>query len=362
MTSYQYSGSLVLISLAIWFIALLLFRKVFKQPSETISTDYRLAFLLLVAYSTFAFADADTYHYMRIFDLMKEYETRIHVEPFYYHLTKFINNYYVWRLVIWGGASLILMTSLKKANLDATTVGFLLPCFVFREFSLTRGALGISIIMFAITCIFSEEHRLRKFIIAVFCLIAAYYLHRSMPLFLIIMVFALALPINKQTIIFSLLLFPILYILVTSVMDNLVGILESDEEIAELTEYYLELGQGTVNWKGMIQVVLQMSGIFLLIYSLCKYYLDRSNDFSRVSHFMFKYSYVLIYIAMLLYNQGLTSFLYTRVLNFATYPLLFCTSEYLYKSGKRSKLDRITLFMLAFYMFYITVYFAWKWR
>lgn len=361
MSDYQYNGSLVLINLAIWLIAIIKYRKVYYTSCGYHSTDYGFVFFLLALYSTFAFVDADTYHYEYLFDNMRQFGTRMHVENFYFILTRYISNYYVWRFVIWGGASLILVAALKKANMDAAIVGFLLPCFVFREFSLTRGALGISLIMLALTYWYSDKRRLFKYIVAGVCLVASYYLHRSIPIFLLIMVIALMLPFNKRTVTISIVLFPVLYVMASYLIGSVFNILVLDEDMAVFIETYSEAERIVANWKGIVLLAFQWFGLILLTVCLCKHYLNKNNEYSRLSFMMFKYSYVLLYISLLCYNTQYTLFMYSRCVHFATFPLLFCTAEYLNNCVERNRMSKTMLFVLAFYMFYSTVYLVWKW-
>lgn len=153
---WGYSAALAGINLFLWIVTIIKYRTAYlKNPA--FSSRYIFVGFILILYSTFAFAEADTYHYEYIFNNMRAYQERGHIEVFYYWLSQIISNYYVWRIAIWGTAAWLIIQCCKRMNLNANIVGFLLPILFFRQFSLTRGTLGFALLMFCVVLLFNSS-------------------------------------------------------------------------------------------------------------------------------------------------------------------------------------------------------------
>ena len=137
---YDYNGNLVIINLLITFISAFHYKAIYYRGSQNKGNSFFYLGIMLILFSVFAFAEADTYHYHGLYDEMRLTGYQLHVEPFYYRLALLIPNYYLWRLAIWGSSTVLLVLAFKNLNIDSNTVGFILPIFFYSQFSLTRGS------------------------------------------------------------------------------------------------------------------------------------------------------------------------------------------------------------------------------
>jgi len=358
---YEYNGNLVVINIFITAISILYYRNVYHSSYLTKSLDYRFIGLMLILYSVFAFAEADTYHYHSIYDEMLMSYDPIHVEKFYFWLIKSLpTNYYLWRLSIWGTSAILLVKSLKRMKIDANTIGLILPILAYSQFSLTRGVLGFSLAIYALVQILSNNKSIIKILFWGLIIVLSSYLHRSLPIFLILAPIAYIFPFKKNILFLSLFIFPFLYFGVTGYVDQLLSSVSLSDDLMHHAEVYTEMEKVSANWKGMIQIIIVWSGILISLVQLSKYYLKYSTN--KFIIFMMKYSYILIYISALFYGQQYTSFIYTRFIHAATFPLIFCMGDYFYEQKRRTKMDKIALYLLTLNTMYNLFYFAWKWR
>ena len=148
MENNIYSGQLALINLAIWVILIVKYKKVFSSNVcvSITRTKYTWPILLLALYGVFAYAEADTYHLEEGYEYMYRTHDIIQVEPFYFWLIQTLpNNYILFRMVVWGSASILIYISARRMNLNPETFGFFLAINFLPQFAQTRGTIGFAL-------------------------------------------------------------------------------------------------------------------------------------------------------------------------------------------------------------------------
>ena len=361
MEKYVYDGNLVFVNILITIVCVCKYRQSYNNVYWNKASNYTFIGLMMILYSVFAFAEADTYHYHEIYDEMLITKHPIHVEYFYYYLIEILpENYYLWRLAIWGTSVVLLIKCFKLLNIDSSIVGLLAPIVLFSQFSLTRGALGFCLMLYALVYIMNNRYSIYKIAIGLCLIYISIFLHRTILVFICLIPIAVLLPLNRKILITSLILFPFLYLGINRYVDYLILTANVSDDLIHHAELYTtEMEKVTANWKGMIQIVIVWSSILLAIIQLCSYYIKNNNSHIII---LLKCSYIFVYLAALFYGQNYSNFLYSRFIHAALFPLIVCLGDYFYEKKSRTKLDYLVLLLFTINTFYNLFYFAWKWR
>lgn len=355
---FDYNGQAILFDLFLLILALYKYKGVYAGKMTT-SNNYLLVFLLLVAYATFAYGEADFYHYQFHYDMMKHYGMKSLAEPVYLWIAQTLpDNYYIWRFSVWASAALLMILSLKNVKVNANCAGLMLPLYFWVQFSITRGALGFAIMIFSLTFAFGSGTKKRM--IVILTILLSVFFHNSIAAFLLLLPIAFVLPLNSKVLKLSLLIFPVLYFAVMMTTKYLldINILENGAEL--LAEKYMERADEKLNIGGIVFDALHFSGQLLMLFLAARFVVSHKKEINKAVVLLFKYGYILIYISFLFYGQSTSSFISSRFLHASTFPLVVVYSYYM-SNHRVNRTDRIALFLLGAYAFYKLLYPMYKW-
>jgi len=365
MIIFGYNGQLALFSFIIYLICLVRYR---KSVCITTTTNYIKEYIFLLLWllisSVFAFAEHDTYHYWNGFNEVKAGWG--YFEKVYYFLASLTSSYWIWRLMIWGTSSLLILFTSFRLKIRPETLGLVMTMFFISQFTITRGALAFSLCTFGLTVLMSipqDSSVFKKtllFSISVVIIYLSTKCHRSMMLFILFIPIAICFPLNKKTIYFSILLFPLLYFLIKYLLPLIISSGFLSESMAELVEDYSNQEGINLSLNGVIRTYIEHLGWIFIIYPLALFAIkDYTN---KAITFFIKYAFVLIYFGSLLFKQPLGPFMSTRTLHAASFPLLFSASYFLqyHKPTKLMKLGMACFFISTIvYHFYINITYWW---
>lgn len=358
MLAYTYSGKLAIINLIIWLFLLVYYFRNSKRNNIPV-----LAYVLILLFATFAFSETDTYHYHEAYDQMLLYNSPVHVENFYFWLINILpQNYYIWRFVIWGISLILLQITFKRYKLDVNSAGLCFTLILLQQFIVTRGSLGVALFMFAISLfLFPSKSRIISYILSAAFIALSIYLHRSLPVYIGLLVFAF-IPLNKITVILSLILLPILRTGLLSYVYDILSIGFFSADTMSFVESYLEDDKSVANLNGFIRHVIELFPIILMFVLLIKEYVFKKKYIDKSVKFIFNYSYVLFYVAMLFWGQQTSSFISSRTIHMMCYPLVIVAAYYMSTNKRRNVLFNISLigFIIAdLFAFLYTIFKYW---
>lgn len=325
----HYNGKLGLICFAIYLIMLFVGRRTFSGKIEQ-SISYWLVFFFMALYSVLGFLEWDTYHYYGHYEEMFLFNTRIHVEQFFFWLVKVLpHSYILFRLVIWGTASWLMAQSAKMLNLNANVFCFMVPLLFITQLSVTRGALGLSLMIFcSILFIQSlDKRKLLWIIVAVLGLFYSPFLHKSIILYLFLLVFAYFFPFNKKTFVVSLLVFPLLYMFALSFFQKFSFFDYFNADQIYLVSKYQETEKITSNINGIIQKFFESTIYLLLLFDMTKKFLYEKIKVTKEQFFMYKYAYIMVYVYFLFFGQNISNWVSNRTLHAASFALVLCATQ-----------------------------------
>ena len=194
--------------------------------------------------------------------------------PYQYIIYYFGGNYFLFRLIVWGGSLLLIALSARAFGVSAYNTMFLVLAGFIIIFSYARATLAMSIFALgAVTISLASEQRraMLKKLIGIGIMALSIYFHRSMLPMVIIAVPLLLLPYKRDFTRLSLYLFPImvlgcslllreafgeLTLLANSTMDDESGILKK-------MEYYAEDKGVESNLNGYIALTLKYATFYV---------------------------------------------------------------------------------------------------
>ena len=355
MLQLTYSDFLVDILLL---LVSLFYYKSARQPAYQNKGSYIFIFITFVLYSTFGFNSGDFLHYHDLFREISVTKLNLHLEDFYYSLLLLSPNYFIWRFMVWGLATFILIMTFKRLNYPPQLTCLIAVLILMYTFSNLRNSLGYVALFYSITFI-TKPLKIKpvSYCLAFLGIWCTIFLHKSMPFYIFVM-FISFIPIKKWIIVVSLALFPILYetfnILAYYFLNT--GIGGEDFNVTGMS--HLEREQfSVVNINGLLQQFINKLPILILLF----YSLRRILSFeiqNRTTKLFVTYSYWLIYISFLFYNQPTSSFLSPRFWDASLFSLTIALPLLILK--QKDKLLSVSYYLLILSNIYNMSYALYK--
>ena len=322
----------------IWFVVMLIISKPIRTLINPCNNNrYKKAsflFFLYILNSVFAFWAADTYHYWTTF-IMSHYSSDVLIssEVFYNWLAEKVNyNYFAWRACIWIPACLFIYLTAKRLNL--LFGNFWVALILFGGLlAYTRGMLGHTMLLFGVVLwIDSNNSRSTRLIgLLFFCM--SYFFHKSM---VVNMLFALLAfyPSDKKVYLFSLIFFPFGSFLASKLIAGMVSgniDLAVGEGMGNTATVYAAGEKSVANIYGIIGKFITIIPEYLTLFYLVNRILYK-NYFKgikqeRIFTYLFRLTYVAIYVASLFYFVETSSWIYERFKYMAFFPLPFVLAK-----------------------------------
>ena len=347
-----YSSKLACISLVIFFCFVLRYRNAYKNDLHLEKDNYWFVVFFLALYSIFAFAEADTYHYIELYEDLYKSQFPWHVEPAHFWIIKHIPyGYFTWRTFVWGISAIIYVKAFKHLGIKADIVGLIVAIVPLISFPQTRGTLGFSILMLALTYFKSPIiGNIGRFFLILVLIIISTYFHKSLAVYILLYPLAVIISYNRKMILLSLILFPFLYAAVYIISQDILEMEFLGEQTVDRGESYLERGsEGGLNTLGILTSGILWIALICYFFVTSNFYMKNVDEKSILN--IQKYTYILVYVSFLFYGQNLSDFLFTRTLKFSLLPLAIAFAYYL-QNTKRCVADKLTLFFFCLYTLY----------
>ncbi len=296
--------------------------------SRNYSKRKRFYFILGVAVFTITcFIVGDFYNYQ---ELVHNYDFSLvftnHGEPIYGSIIKFLDrNYLLFRIVVWGGALILFLITVKSLGLDDYKVLFYLAASYILTFSYARATLAFSIYFLGIALMCTPYHKsVFVRIVGVILIGVSYFFHHSMIIAIAITPIIFV-PFNRRVIVIGLFLITLFFALFSNLINSILinGEFLDNEELAEQITFYAERSTDAVNWKGLIYELTNYATfllpVFLITYS-AYFKTNRSFPFFIEVFFKIAFSLALISIMFLFLDIEGKVFFY-RVLFITFIPL-----------------------------------------
>ena len=186
-------------------VVLLLYRRSLFSNEKHSRIGFFVMWAVLTLFSVFYIVEGgDNYSLYLNYENYMQSGTEHHLETLYFRIADIIpNNYYLYRFVIWGLASLFLVLTCKQLNSDSN-LGIcvmicvcLMPCFYYL-----RNSLGICMVFYVVARITTfkmgkSKSIFKEVMIDLIIVWLSIYTHSSMPMYILLAALALIIPINN---------------------------------------------------------------------------------------------------------------------------------------------------------------------
>lgn len=312
---------------------------------------YLFFFVFVVIFSVFGYADWDFYGYQQIFNNIKKTGDDIYLEPIYIWIIKNISsNYYWWRLIVWGSATLFTLLCIRRLKLDVKVSLCIFSLFyLVSAFFYLRVSLGLSIMFLGLSYIIKPSHSRRMAILwGIVLILLSYFFHRSMFV-AILFLFIAFIKLSRKQVVISLIAFPFLVIVVNNLLEYIVGgnlsSFGTNMQIGEKMTGYASAEMKNFNINGII-----MQLVYYIPVVLALFYVVREVTFKCVSlpnyiHTFYSYWYCMTYLAFLFYFQDTSYWLFMRFMAMAYFPMVIVLTYFYMKTYNRPPLMKIILLL-----------------
>lgn len=312
----------------------------------------------LILLSVLGFSDVDFFGYYQSYAAIRHgFNSKI-VEPFYNFLSGILPNYFLWRLVVWGTAAILMLKTLKKLPVNTVYVLTFITLFYVFSFYKLRNALGFSVMFYGATLALTSHHKYGKRIIGIVLIALSFYLHKSMIISMALLS-VYFIKFSKARINISLIAWPFLLGAVTLLLNSVVSgeLFGSDDQgFASKAVGYASGEAMQSNLNGQIRLAFEnLAIIFPLAYMTWKI-VYKKIAIPKVINFFYKYWYVTCYIAYLFAFQDSSSWIYIRFNTMAYFPMCVVLGWYFtfYRRNVWQKAILIAaLIPYAFSIFYL---------
>ena len=216
--------------------------------------------ILTILFSAFGCVGGDFLHNQVIYDMNVASSSPIHFENVYFLLIKALpNNYYIWRLCVWGLASFLLFKIMDeiKSDLDFSILVFTL--ILLNYFPNLRQTLGFMLMFYGYVLMFrgAEDHMPKKLILGVIMLVFSVFFHTTIFAFILLSLL-LFIPGTKSLtmIIVTLLAFPLLYEMTKELSSSFIGLIGNNDIMQEKAVNYIESSfRVEINVNGLLKLI-----------------------------------------------------------------------------------------------------------
>ena len=284
-------------------------------------------------------------------------------EPVFQWLMKVIpDNYTLWRFSIWFPSVILLGIAIKKLHLSPQFAGLMFALTLMVYFGAPRNTLGYMALYCGAAYILTLNEtsvKIKNILIGGILVLAAFFLHSSMFLYIFLFLIAL-IPFKKWMYIISIVIFPVLYYgfqyIIPISLDAIVPV-----DSIDLATSYLESDfRSTSNVMGIVKKFIDRTPFFILLfYSIYHIYFKKDHiENYRIKVFL-QQAYLLIYLSYLFNGQSVSAFMSPRFWDAAIYPLFLFLSAYLFDK-RGSKIVRACLYLMVVMNLYTFMYALYK--
>lgn len=371
----EYSWSLLLISIFVYIVSIFVAKPqiTYNNPQRNNVKKGTIAFfILLMINSVFAFWEYDTYHYWNMFIFANQYQMYDvwEYEEVYNWLAMVVGrDFWIWRACIWIPACLFMYWSAKR--LDLLNRNFLVAMLLFGSFlSYTRGMLGHTMLVLGAVLFMDKKSDTFTKIIGLAIVCVSYYFHKSMFVNIIFAVLALF-PFGKKTIAVSLIAFPFLISIATYLINGIasgqidMALGEGVGGVGDETALYASREKMKANIFGMIRKFItyipEYLTLFYLYYKVIVQRIFDKDKKEKVYTYLFRLTYVAIYIASLFYFVEASNWIYERFKYMGFFPLVFVLGAVWSKEKYSSKWTKVIILLQALSILFMLSYRFYKW-
>mgnify|MGYP001190129796 CR=1 FL=1 len=291
----------------------------------------------------------------------------LHYEkPYYYIINIVNNNYFLFRLVVWGGSLFLYWQTAKRLKIDKSTFAFYLCICIVPLTAVSRVCLSYALAFFGFSFfaqpITRKRSNLISFILGSSIILSSLFFHRSAIFLLAILPLSLF-NFNKKTIWLFALAIPTLIVLAyTHLFDFIFNFDQTDTSLldSETAMIYLNSDRKGVFGLGQwIEFSMKYGSHIAMLILIVKSILNNSYTVwpKQVQKFANATLYITMLASALLLAPGATTYkTFERLIAFSYVPQSFLLA-YLLKTDYDKKLVNIVSLLITSYVVYGILYY-----
>lgn len=255
-----------------------------------------------------------------------------HLEDFYLYLWDIAQDYLLWRFIVWGACTILLILSIKRLGLNPYFSSFIFIITEFYYFGTMRNMLGYMVLFYSIIIIFcpySNKFKVFSWIFGALGIYASIFLHRSMYLYILLLVPAL-IPFGKRFIKISILFFPILYGFVFIMAKYFLIYWGAGDDDLNSAEFYVN-GSMETTFMQTVNNIIRYSSYVYLLYIVIKEDSKRTVTLPYIFKLFTRFSFILIYLGSLFMGQETGGWLFLRFTGAGELLFMFVIMYFFYR-------------------------------
>lgn len=228
-----------LFDLVVWSMLVLVMKQAYKKPYKMANNNRILGVSLILLFCIFPFWGGDYFHLQEAFHNYNNYGLLSQEKVYGILYTTFSFSYSVLRLVIWGGALVLLTYSYKSVSPKFDLCIFLFGALSLQLYSYARASLAMSFILFGLAFVSTVKEKKRVFtlLVGISALGVSVFFHKSAVIGITAALSSLFLiNVNKKTILIVAILIPFIIFSLQWTLD-LFAVMELNEDTL-ITEHY----------------------------------------------------------------------------------------------------------------------------
>lgn len=340
-----------------YFAYTLIFHGVLKLRNINSKHNYAAIFIMFCIIAITWFMGGDFFNYqMNV--LGRRYSVFADQEPIYQNIIEIAkNNYLIFRIIVWGGASIVTLWAAKILRIDIRIFLYILFVVFIDIFSYARATLAMSV-YFLGASIFITKVKISKRLLGLVIIGLSYIFHHSIIIAIGALV-AIYAPINKHNIKVYLLASPVIFILMSIFIKLFVfGGFISIPDLENRVDTYSTMTATERNLNGLIQdAIMYMLFFYPFIIITRTLYFGKANVVikNEIIHKFYRIILLLVLLSLSFLTVGLGSTVFTyRILYMTFLPITFVTT-WLY-TNKYIRKKNINIMLLIGILYSLTLF------
>ena len=344
-----------------------------KTPHKLSAEGIVVAVFLCLLYYLFPMAGSDYYDYKDWVETIGHTDIAsipryyLHYEKPYYYIVNIVqNNYFLFRLVVWGCSLLLYLSTAKRLRIDKSTFVFYLCICIVQLTAVSRVCLAYALAFygfsFLVEPITKKGSNLVSFVVGSLIIAISVFFHRS-ALFLLAVLPLSLLKIDKKSIWLLAIAFPFLVIIVnTNIFGYVFNFDQTDASLldSETATYYLDSDKESILGVGrIIERILKYGGQVVMLFLIVRNIINESflswpKPIQRLANATLL---IIVFAASLLLTPGATTYkTFERLIDFVYVPQSLMLA-YLLKWDYDKKMVKIFNALIASYVVYGVLYY-----
>ncbi len=321
-----------------------------------ITGKYWLLLLLMLLYSLlYSPKDGDSFASLNAFvSYHNGVDTEhLHFESVYFTLMSiFSHSYVLWRLSVWGTATIMYIALMKHFKCDVYVAIFVWSVLGIQAFYYQRIALPVAMLFWAAILFFRyrEQNKLNYLFLAIILFIGCSFFHRSMPIYMMVTVFVILLPNQKWAVLIAFILIPILISTVLSFASDYLS--SASDNIQEWGKGYMDSSVvlSEANFTGTMYELIRWSPFaIMMLYCLLRYF-HAPHTFSVYERFFLLFASTLYILYFVL--QGLVAYSFAgkmkmqSILAMTIFLVIYLSNRKYLKSSRLYFIGAVIVYLL----------------